>query len=92
MTDDDDDRGPYAHWQCYTREANNRMQLVFEDLVTGLRSGTLTRITLPTEIDQRLNLLIMDGARDTEPEWELVDALNPVLDELGYKSISRDEL
>lgn len=88
--------GPNSGWQCYTREANDAMETLFQQLVEDLVGGVVTRNMLPTAINARLNDLVkklseQGGVWDTEPQYELADRLNPVLDELGCKEISRWE-
>lgn len=90
---DDDDFGEFFYWETYSKRGNDLMQAMFEKLIADLRSGDVTRNDLPAAINDRLNSLNQlepgQGYWDTEPQSALAMRLNPVLDELGYKSISR---
>ena len=83
-------RGP--EWECYNRTGNEAMEAAFQDLVAGLRSGEIKRLGLVEAINDAMHK-IGDGRStghwDTEPQELLAQRLNPVLDELGYKTISR---
>jgi hypothetical protein len=91
---DDDDRGPHHRWQTYSRRGNDLMEEMAQKLAADLRAGTVTRLALPDEITARMDALDKlepAGYQDTEPSWELVDFLNPVLHELGFRRLHYED-
>lgn len=71
------------------------MEEMAQKLAADLRAGTVTRLTLPEEITARMDAIEKlapgQGYSDTEPGWELVDFLNPILHELGYRKIHYED-
>ena len=86
---------PHWRWQTYSAQMNERMEKMFNGLASDLSDGSVTRLTLARAVNDRLNALESmypgQGVWDTEPQEELAQRLNPVLDQMGYKEVSRWE-
>lgn len=86
-----EEKDPFWHWQTYSTEGNALMQRGFERLEKSLREGKLTYHTIKDAANDMLDaceeVLPGQGYHDTEPRGELIDRLNVVLDDCGYKQI-----
>jgi len=95
-TESDDDRGPNAQYQMYTRAGN--------DAVAGMLAHAfdLVKSTAPRSYRQALKNAVREGqaqvakthpeVHDTEPEWAIVDKVNTVLRANGMSTITREDI
>jgi len=90
--DDDDDRGPHAHFQMYSRAGNDALEAVIAELAQDTKALLLLRRD-DVLAALRTGLKGLDAAghpewHDTEPRWEIVDAVNfRVMDPHGFRRI-----
>lgn len=89
---DTDDRGPHAHFQMYSRAGNDALEAAISALAREVKADpTMRRDGIIQSLRDRLRLVTLAGHPewwDTEPRWEIVDAVNfRVMDPNGFVRI-----
>ena len=89
---EDDERGPNARFQMYSREGNDEVADMLRAVLASAEGQP------PKHIKEILRTAVAEVAavhpevHDTEPEWAIVDEMNAWLEPNGYAKIDRDDL
>lgn len=88
------DRGENARFQMFSKEGNDAVAAMCDEIVRMGACGQVTRIGLGREIKHQMRAVAAAGydeVYDTEPEWAIVDEINERLcGALMWLPITRD--
>ena len=78
----------------FTPEANAAVRAEMDTLAARVDAAVLTPREMKAAIQVHVKAIATSHpeVHDTEPEWAILDALNPLLERRGYAKITRDDL
>ena len=88
------ERGENGVFEMFTKEGNDAVAQLLQNLVQRAEEQRWMRDEIVTWLKNGLAILAMTHGEvhDTEPEWAIVDVLNPWLEERGFRGITRNDL
>lgn len=90
-----DDRGENSRFQMFSKEGNDAVKTMCDEIVRQGEAGQVTRIGLAREIECQMDLVEKAGydeIYDTEPQWAISDEISERLcKQMKWLPISREE-
>lgn len=83
-----------TYFDMFTPEANAAVRAEMDTLAARIDAGVLSPGEVKLAIHAHVKAIASryPEVNDTEPEWAIVDTLNPLLERRGYREITREDL